>query len=195
MVLSSIRARAGYAPRAATPKDMARFAVKRAKRMAQLLVRRVGDVLDEDELVSCGGEAAARCLPKYDPTITPFRPYLDQRMRWAMLHEARRRRRRTIDPGKGAPTIVAQRYRDKVPNRVRFAVDGDSSTTSLLDAAKQGAVGRLCAASDVGETALAPNPSAEERVHLAKLSHTIRSVVAGTQTATAVHRHAPLLQR
>ncbi len=163
-----------------SPRVLARYAVGRIARMAKLLARRARDVIDEDELTSCGSEAAARCLPHFDAAVVPFRPYLDQRLRWAMLHEVRRRRRRRMDPKRGAPAIVAERYRDKVPNRVwHGTIDRDMPSISYMEnRPAPNRVGRWYPVANLAQAAIARDDSAEERVARNATAKLVRAGVA-----------------
>ncbi len=61
-----------------------------AESVARRMNRRLGGLLDTEELMDIARSVLARAVQQYDPTRTPFAPYLTARLKWAMLDEVRR---------------------------------------------------------------------------------------------------------
>jgi RNA polymerase sigma factor for flagellar operon FliA len=73
---------------------------------------RLGGLLGMDELLAIARPALVEAASAYDPGRAPFVPYLVQRLKWAMLDEARRVRRGRKVAARAAACAAIERLAD-----------------------------------------------------------------------------------
>jgi RNA polymerase sigma factor for flagellar operon FliA len=65
-----------------------------AEALARRMHHKLGGAIDREELLAIARPTLIEAVREHDPSRAPFAPYVVMRMKWAMLTEARRLRRR-----------------------------------------------------------------------------------------------------
>lgn len=79
---------------AVDPGTIGREQIALVEQVARTMARRLRHMPDASELTSLGLLVLSDAVNQHDPSRTAFAPYLVERLRWAMLSDARRQARR-----------------------------------------------------------------------------------------------------
>lgn len=80
-----------------------------AESVAKRMQRKLGGLVGADELLAIARPALLEAARAYDPERAPFAPYLVMRLKWAMLDEVRRMRRRRKVAARAAACAALER--------------------------------------------------------------------------------------
>jgi RNA polymerase sigma factor (sigma-70 family) len=129
--------------------------------------RRAGCPLELEELESVAQAAALDAVRRYDARRAGFAPYVAQRIRWALLAYARKRRRR-LDPRRGFPMGIALRFSDMDVHAVCVVPVLVSNIT---------AVGTFAPSGDLGNMAVCPNDDPEQALARKRTHDSLRLAI------------------
>lgn len=134
-------------------------------------------VVDLDELYSVGLLTLRDAVEKFDPSRASFKPYLRQRLTWAMTSAARRHNRR-YNPNRGLPCGVSTRFWHDRARPVRVTPAGDDQVMpSLLEFRTTRRPGTLTCAGDLSETALHSGDGPERLLLRREVEHALRQSI------------------
>jgi RNA polymerase sigma factor for flagellar operon FliA len=91
---------------------LVREGLRLAETVARRLQRSLGGAFDRDELLAIARPALLEAARAYDPERAPFAPYIVQRVKWAILDEARKARRRKLAAQRVAAVAALERLAD-----------------------------------------------------------------------------------
>lgn len=121
------------------------------RRLARLEERRAAYRIEIEELESVAAAAAIEAIRRYEAERCQFAPFIAQRIRWALLAFARRRRKR-LDPRGGTPLGIA----------LRFAEGMRAICVTLTIPEARGAVGTFAPVGDLANVAMCPADNPEQ---------------------------------
>lgn len=172
-----------------------RDAIPIAAAVARRMAHKLGGTLAADELLAIAQPALLEAVRSFDPERAPFGPYVVMKVKWAMLEEARKARRKQQAAARAAGCIALERLAEADEQAPRST----ALTTEAEDQAElSGFLAQRAAALAVGFVSVpdtdrhaTDEDNPEEQLEREQLRHTLRTAVEGLpeRQRALVERH------